>query len=152
MTSWSPIHTEPLSASIVPAIMLISVDFPDPFSPARQWMERSSTARVTFLSTATSVNDLEIFSARIEAKDFRQVGRFSLLPGPQLTQAALALRQVRQREPRSSCHDRLKVVLSQIVLCHICPSLAVNFVAVNQLDVVVAFHAEVHTIGNFLSI
>ncbi len=52
-------------------------------------------------------------------------------------------------EPRSY---RLKVVLTQIVLGHVCPGLAIDFVAVDQLDLVVAFHAKVHAIGNFLPI
>src|SRR5271157_5531896 len=82
-------------------MILISVDFPDPFSPARQWMERSSTIKVTSLSTGTRVNVLEICSVRIEAKGYCGVGSPPLVAESRMGHARPHSAKADHREWRS---------------------------------------------------
>ena len=104
------------------------------------------------LSTAAWVNVLEMCFARIEAKGYLW-GRLALACGriqDGTLRGRVRLGPIKASgEPRNY---RLKVVLTQIVLGHVCPGLAIDFIAVDQLDLVVAFHAKVHAIGNFLPV
>src|SRR5208337_5388854 len=126
----------PSSGVTTPARILINVDLPLPFSPAKQTISLRLMATLTSRSAWTPANALLTPPSRsrgsegIRSSCSRGSGRRSASAPPALSSER---------------------ILGRVRLGHVDPGLTVDHLAV-QLDVMIAVDAEVHAVGNLLSV
>src|SRR5271166_792687 len=127
----------PPSGVTTPARILISVDLPLPFSPAKQTISLRLTATLTSCRAWTPANALLM--------------PLSWSRGPDDIRSSRYRRTIGGQSASTRQHYLLERILGRVFLGHVDPSLAVDHLAV-QLDVMVAVDPEVHAVGDLLPV